>query len=164
MWWQNQPPRFGQSTRDKFNIQKTLGINRPRHEQLAFRQFLESNARIIGRITHKNDKPVAPCLGPGQAFPHEGQSNPEILPLGIHHQGTKQQGWRSRAANGKRPKTYGARHANLRIADNQGQAIGRRAAFPQAVGGFDPAFYAKGNIEQLLDEGLVGCFRGFYGK
>jgi len=72
MWRQNQPMHSRQSAGDKFNIKKTLGINWPRHKQLAFWQFLETNARIIGCIPHKNDKPVAPRLGAGQAFLHEG--------------------------------------------------------------------------------------------
>ncbi len=109
----------GQSTGDKLNIKKTLRVDRSRHGQLAFRQFLETNARIIGRIAHKNHKLVAIRLGTGQALLHEGQSDSEVLPLGMHHQGTKQQRRRPRFANGKRPKTYGARQTNLRIADNQ---------------------------------------------
>ena len=82
----------------------------------------------------------------------------------MHHQGAKQQGWRSCFANGKRPKTYGPRQTNFRIADNQGQAIGGHAAFPQAIRSFNPAVDAKGDVEQLLNEGLVGCFRIFNGK
>ena len=69
---QNQPPRQGQSAGDEINIKKTLGINRPRHEQLALRQFLETNARIIRSIAYKNHKLVALRLGAGQAFLHEG--------------------------------------------------------------------------------------------
>ena len=72
MRWQNQSMHPGQSTGDKFNIKETLRVNRPGHEQLAFGQFLETNARIIGCVTYKNDKPVAPFLGAGQALLHKG--------------------------------------------------------------------------------------------
>ena len=103
-------------------------------------------------------------LGEPQAFPHEGQPDTEVLPFGMHHQGAEQQCGRSGTANGQRPKADGSCQANLRIADHQRQAIGRRAPFPQTVGGFDPALDAKGNIEQLLNEGLIRFFRGFDGK
>jgi hypothetical protein len=69
---QNQPARLGQSTWDEFDIEKTGGVYRPGHEQLALRQFLETNTRILGRIPHQNDQPVALCLGTGQTFLHEG--------------------------------------------------------------------------------------------
>src|SRR5688500_2430341 len=108
-----------QSTRNKLNIKKPLRVDWARHHQLALGQFLETNPGIVRSIANKNHKRVALRLRTGQAFLHESQSDTEVLPLWMHHQGTKQQGWRSRTANGKRPKTYGSRQANVRIADNQ---------------------------------------------
>ena len=107
---------------------------------------------------------MAHCFGAGEPFLHEGEANTNILPLRMHHEGAKQQGRSSGIADNKRPETDGTCQSNVRIAHCQRQSLGWRASLTQTVRGLHAPVDAKGDIEQLLDEGLVGCFRIFNGK
>ena len=101
---------------------------------------------------------------PIKPFMHQGQSNAPILPERMHCQGAKQEGIGSGCPNFYRPEADRAGEANFAIAHREGKLFGRLRALAQAVGSLGAARQAKAEIEQMLDQGLIGRRKVVDGK
>jgi len=55
--------RIRQRSWDEIESEQTLRVNRTRHDELAFRDLLEADPRIIGLIANQDNQPMTQGFG-----------------------------------------------------------------------------------------------------
>ena len=119
--------------RNEFAIEKAVGIEGAGKRQETTRKLAEADPGVIGLVAHQNHEAVAQRPGARQAFAHQRQADPEVLPLRMNRERSEQQGRRARLADAQRPEADGAGKPQLGIAHHHGEAGNGRTSLAQAI-------------------------------
>lgn len=137
----------------QFAGEEAGGIDRSGQLQLAGRDRLEAEPRIIPGITDEQDEGLLAGAGLLQSMAHERAANPAIHEGGVDRQGAEHE---CRLLTG--PDRTEAHRADEQRSHMRGKRERQIviAAFTQAKRGAREASGAEGALVQTLDSGMVG--------
>jgi len=130
---QHHPGGVLKRARNEFAIEKAAGIEGAGKRQETGWKLAEADPGVIGLVAHQNHEAVAQRPRPVKSFAHQGQPDPEVLPLRMNRERSEQQGRRSPLADAQRPEADGTGKPKLGVAHQHGEAGNGRTSLAQAI-------------------------------